>query len=103
MSRVELPPKLVGETKLYYFDFSSQIDSGVTLSTATVTAATFSGTDASPSSIISGSATISSAVVSQKITAGTLGVSYELTCTVTTSDGQTLLMVGVLPVIPKEP
>lgn len=99
-SRVELAPKLVGETETYTFDFSSRLLPGVTLSTPVCTAAVYSGTDASPSAIISGSASASGAIVSQKLTAGTLGVIYEVTCTVTTSDGQTLLLSGYLAVIP---
>lgn len=103
MNRVELPCKLTGETKTYTFDFSDEIDPGVTLSTQVVAAAVYSGTDANPSAIISGSATASGAVVSQKITAGTVGVIYEMTCTVTTSDSQTLLKTGYLAVVPKLP
>lgn len=99
--RVDLDPKLVGETRAYTFDFSNLINPGVTLSGPVVTAAVYSGTDASPSSIISGSASASGAVVTQKITAGTVGVIYELLCTVTTSDGQTLNKSGYLAVVPK--
>lgn len=99
-SRVDLPAKLVGESANYQFDFSSRLAVGETLSTAVVTASTYSGTDASPSSLVSGSASISGAVVTQKIVAGTLGVLYELLCTVTTSAGQTLLLAGFLAVLP---
>lgn len=101
--RADLPCKLTGETKTYPFDFSSEIGSGVTLSSPVVTAAVYSGTDASPASIISGSASASGAIVSQKITAGVTGVIYELTCQVATSDGQTLQQVGLIAVVPKAP
>lgn len=100
-SRVDLLPKLQGATAKYTFDFSSQLGVGVTISTQAVTAAVYSGTDASPSSIISGSATASGAVVTQAITGGTTGVVYVLTCQITTSDSQTLQLVAYLPVIPK--
>jgi hypothetical protein len=102
-TRQEIAPKLLGETRTYQFDFSSLLGSGVTISTQSVTATVYSGTDATPSNIISGSATASGAIVSQKITAGTLGVLYELLCQITTSDSQTLQMVGLLAVIPDEP
>lgn len=102
-TRADLAPKLVGETKAYTFDFSSQLGVGVTLSSPTVTATVYSGTDSSPSSIVSGSASAAGAVVTQKITAGTLGVIYELLCQVTTSDGQTLQLVGLLAIIADEP
>lgn len=99
-SRVDLAPKLAGETATYQFDFSSWLAVGETISTQSVAASVYSGTDASPSSIISGSASASGAVVSQKITAGTVGVIYQLLCTITTSAGQTLQLAGYLAVIP---
>lgn len=98
-TRPELPAKFVGETKLYEFDFSSQLAAGETISGKTVAAATYSGIDTSPSSLVSGSATNSGAVVSQMVTGGTLGVLYELTCTVVTSLSQTLQQKGYLAVV----
>lgn len=100
MSRVELPSKLASETKNVTFDFSSQLAVGETISTQAVTAAVYSGTDASPSSLISGAASASGAVVTQKVTGGVTGVLYELTCTITTSAGQTLNLVGLLAITP---
>lgn len=102
-TRQTLQPKFSGETVKYEFDFAGQLASGETISTQTVTAAVYSGTDASPSSIISGSASASGSVVTQAITAGTIGVIYELTCTITTSASQTLIITGYLPIIPKLP
>ena len=101
MSQVQsyLDPKLVGETVTAQFDFASRLGTE-TISTQVVTAAVYSGTDASPSSIISGSASSSGSIVSQKITAGTEGVVYKLLCTITTSGGQTLLMSAFLAVVP---
>jgi len=101
VNRVELDPKLVSETRTYTFDFGNYLLSGVTLSGPVCTAAVYSGTDATPSAIISGSASASGQVVSQKLTAGTVGVIYEVTCTVATSDSQTLVLVGYLAVVPK--
>lgn len=95
---VTFPSKLAAETAALAFDFASLLASGETISTQSVAAATYSGTDASPSSIISGSATASGSVVSQKVTAGTVGVIYLLTCTITTSASQVLNMVGYLAV-----
>lgn len=100
MSRVVLPPKLLGETVNEIFDFTSLLAVGETLSTASTTASVYSGTDASPSSIINGSASISGAKVTQSITGGTLGVLYELLCTVTTSASQTLSLSAYLAVAP---
>lgn len=98
--RAQLDPKLLNETRSYTFDFSSRLASGETISTQVVTASVYSGVDSSPSSIISGSATASGAIVTQKITAGTVGVLYELLCQITTSAGQTLDLAGFLAIIP---
>jgi hypothetical protein len=98
--RVILQPKRPGETKSYAFDFISQLAAGETLSTQVVTATVWSGTDASPSSLISGAATSSGSIVSQLITAGVAGVTYYLLCTVTTSTGQTLQLAAFLVVLP---
>ena len=99
-SRAILDPKLLGETKTITFDFTSNLAIGETVSTQTVTATVYSGTDASPSGVISGSASTSGAVVSQKITGGVLGVMYELLCQITTSLGQTLQQSAFLAVVP---
>lgn len=100
MNRVELPNKLAGDIKNYTFDFSGLLAVGETISTQSVAAGVYSGTDATPSAIISGAASASGAVVTQKITGGTVGVIYELTCTITTSTGETLLLSGLLAVTP---
>jgi hypothetical protein len=103
VSRVELPSKLLGETLSLNFDFAAQLEVGETISTKTVIATVYSGTDASPSSIISGAATSSGSVVSQKITSGVLGVIYELVCQVTTSAGKTCQQTGLLAIVPASP
>jgi hypothetical protein len=87
------------DTKIFYFDFTSNLAVGETISTQTVSATVWSGTDATPSNIISGSASASGAIVSQKITAGTLGVTYTILCTITTSLGQTLTQAGYLAIV----
>jgi len=99
-SRAILDPKLLGETKTITFDFTSSLVIGETISTQTVTASTYSGTDATPSGVISGIASTSGAVVSQKITGGVLGTMYELLCQITTSLGQTLQQSAFLAVVP---
>lgn len=97
---LEFPPKITGTTIILKADFAALIDVGVTLSAPVVTATVYTGTDASPSSIISGSASVSGSIVSQKITAGTEGVVYALKWQVTTSDSQTLQMTGFLALVP---
>lgn len=100
MNRIELQPKITGETALYSFPFA--VPTGVTISSAVTTATVYSGTDASPSSLINGSATISGATVSQSITAGSVGVIYYIKCTATLSDGQILAIGGYLAVVPEK-
>lgn len=100
MSRVLIPPKPVGSTYNQSFDYTSQLAVGETISTQVVTATVWQGTDATPSTIISGLASTSGAIVTQSITGGTLGVIYKLLCTITTSTGQTLLLVGYLAIVP---
>lgn len=102
MSRVTLEGKTVGESALTPFDFLSRLASGETISTASVTATVYSGTDASPSSIINGSATISGSKAIQMVVGGVLGVTYLLKCTVTTSLGQTRQLMGFLVIIPDQ-
>ena len=100
MSRIVLEAKPSGETRNEIFDFASRLALAETLSTAAVTATVYAGTDASPSAIVSGSASISGAQVTQKLTAGTEGVTYLLACSVTTSAGQTLKLYAFLTVAP---
>lgn len=100
-SRVVFSPKYTGDTLTLSFDFAAQLASGETISTQVVTATVYSGTDGSPSAIISGSASASGSIVSQKVTAGTAGVIYDLLCSVTTSAGQTLGLSAYLAVVPE--
>lgn len=102
-SRQDFPAKLLGESRILPFDFISDLGPTETISTQSVTATVWSGTDASPSSMISGAATASGTIVSQKIIGGVVGVVYYLLCTITTSLGQTLQSAGFLAVITNVP
>lgn len=101
MSRIVLSGKGANETISQSFDFAAGLALGETISTKVVTATVYSGTDASPSSVISGSPTSSGTTVTQKLTGGTLGVTYLIVCAITTSAGQTLRMSGYLVVTPE--
>lgn len=105
MSRVILAAQLVGTLQGAAFDFSSLLAAGETITGKSVTASVYSGTDALASSIISGGATSSGAVVTQLITlvGKTAGVVYELLCTITTSAGQTLRLSAFLASVPDLP
>ena len=102
-NRQDFAPKLVGATRTVVFEFLGELAMGETISTSTVTAAVYSGTDASPSSLISGSASASGTRVSQELTGGVEGVIYKLTCRITTSASNTLVKIGFLAVVPDLP
>lgn len=105
MRRLEIPSFGIAEKRKVTFPFAMDVPLGVTISSATVTASVYSGTDASPADIISGSATISGTNVVQLIdaTAAVLGVLYEVLCTATLSDGQKCSLAGYVAVAPSLP
>lgn len=98
MSRLSFDQKGPLETVSLAFDFTSSLAAAETISTKAVVVTTYSGTDAAPSSLLNGSASSSGQVVTQSITAGVAGVTYLLTCTITTSAGQTVQLSGYLTV-----
>ena len=100
VNRQEFLPKYAGATCSVVFDFTSDLASSETIDSAVVTCTEYSGTDASPSSMVSGADSTSGYLVSQLITGGVVGNVYELLCTITTSLGQTLTKPGFLAVIP---
>lgn len=99
MSQVQSFPKSSGETRVITFDFISQLAVGETISTQSVAAAVWSGVDANPSAVISGTATATGTKVMQAVTGGVVGTIYKLTCTITTSLGQTLRIFTYLPIV----
>ena len=100
MSRVTFGGKHASEIRQEVFDFTSRLAVGETISNAVVTATVYSGTDAAPSALIRGSATISGAQVKQVLMAGVLGVTYLLTCAATTSTLQELRLTAFMTIIP---
>lgn len=102
MTKAIFDAKRAGETRLLTFDFGSMLAASETLSTYSTAATVYTGTDASPSAVISGSASVSGSVVSQKVTGGTAGNIYNLICTVTTSASQTLKVAGLLAILPEQ-
>lgn len=101
--RVILDPKRVTDVELVTVDFLSLLAIGETISTKVVTASVYSGTDASPSAIISGAATSSGTTVTQSIIGGVAGAIYYLLFTITTSLSQTRTIGAFLAVIPNAP
>lgn len=98
--RVVQPAKLLGETKTFVWDFGGSLSSGETISSAAAAVSVYSGTDASPSGLLSSSPAISGSQVSQNLTAGTLGVVYEVLITAITSLSQHLQLSSFVAVVP---
>lgn len=86
--------KITTETQPCTFDFSQVLSSGETISSVVFTVLVQQGVDASPSAILSGTATISNFKVTQKITGGLTNVTYRLVATITTSLSNTYVGVG---------
>lgn len=96
---LEFPALLPSAVQTLTADFGDLMAVGETVSTQSVAATVYSGTDSSPSSIITGSASASGTVVSQKIAApSSAGNVYTLTWTITTSLSQTLKKSGLLAI-----
>ncbi len=91
--------KFTTETEPLVFDFSRVLASGETLSTCSSSASVVEGTDASPSSLLSGSPSISGNTVVQKVTAGTSGVLYRIVISTVTSASNTYTLVGDIKVV----
>lgn len=98
MARIVLQPKTPGDASNVTFDFISRLAAGETLSSASVACTVYSGTDANPSAMVSGAASVSGTKILQKIIAGTAGNVYQLVCTATTSAGMTLVLTAYLAV-----
>lgn len=78
MSNVVSESKLIGETLNVSIDFLSRLQVGESVQTAAVSIQVFSGIDANPSAMLSGSPIISGSLVTQKVIGGLPGVVYEL-------------------------
>lgn len=100
MMRQTFPAKQTSETYLATFPFQDQLAAGVTISTPSVSVTVFSGVDANPSAILSGSPAISGTNLTQLITAGVGGTIYEVEAQAYASDGQVLRVVGYIAVQP---
>jgi len=90
--------KFVNEIKSLSFEFSEVLTSGESLSTASCSVIVLDGTDANPSNLLSGGASIVGTQIYQWVQGGVAGVTYRLIATVTTSAGSTLIAIGDLPV-----
>lgn len=90
-----LPPKYKSPSGIlsYLFDWSDWLPPGVTISTATITV---------PSGItFESTVRASSTVLAKNVAGGTIGVSYPITCSVTSSEGEVGARSGLLIIVPE--
>lgn len=100
MSRVVLQPKYIGERKNFLIDFSSQMDEGTVIDSATCTISVYCGVDPTPSIMLVGTATpVPVQRVQQKIEGGVAGVIYHLTVTATTDTMELLTIHAYLAIL----
>ena len=93
------PALLPSALQLLTVDFGDALASGETISGQAVAATVYSGTDATPSSRVSGAASASGTVVSQNVLApSSAGNIYQLIWTVTTSASRTLKKSGLVAI-----
>lgn len=93
------PLKHPTEVQALTFDFTG-VAGTAALASATVAALNGLGVvDPSPAGILSGAATVSGLVVTQKVIGGLSGATYELQCTATDTAGNSFLLSALLPVI----
>ena len=92
--------KTASATEDAVFDFANQYVAGETVSSGSVTAVVYSGTDATPSAVLSGAGVASGTKFTQKVVSGVEGVAYLLTCTTTSSSGKVRSLEGFLIIVP---
>lgn len=98
-NRVVLEVKPLTEDVERIFDFTSLLQEGETISSAAFEVDVFSGSDADPEAILSGSPRVESPRVFQKFTDGELGTTYTVTCMAGTCNSQVLSLAGYLSVL----
>lgn len=101
MSRTIFPSLQSGETVTLSFDFSSRMTVGQTISTAAMSVELFSGIDAAPAALLSGSPSISGAIVTHKVAPTLPGNVYDVQCAASLATGQVLIMGGYVAVNPR--
>jgi hypothetical protein len=97
---VRLPNKDPAETKTITFVYSADLMAATTIESVEVALTVHTGEDATVATMLRGAAVINNATreVYQRVGGGVDGVTYELRCLATTSDGQAHLVAAALPV-----
>lgn len=100
MNQLIFDAKAVGELQPYIVNFSDRLQFGEGINGAAVAVSVFSGTDASPNSMLSGAASFDAAGnVTQNLTAGIAGVIYNVVFIVTGTNSHNYVKVGQLAVV----
>lgn len=100
MNQLIFPAKAIGETQPYVVNFSDRLQFGESINGAAVAVSVFSGTDPSPSSMISGTASYdANGNVTQVLTGGLVGVIYNIVFIVTGTGSHNYVKVGQLAVV----
>lgn len=97
--RTSWPSKDPAEVLVVTFDFSSEVDSGESISAAQVYAEVVFGTDPIPTAVLSGSPSVAGGAVLQAVNGGVDGAVYGVRCVATLSPtGRVLVLAANLPV-----
>ena len=81
------------------FTYTAALDSGETISTASLSVTVKSGTDAGAAAMLDGAASIVAGQVFQRIKNGVDGAVYLVRCNATLSSGRVLALGAHLPVV----
>ena len=100
MSGVVLGPKDPSTTEYFKFDYTkdTRFEVGETIVSASINISVFRGKDPEPAQLLTGPVIISGLTVSQLVTGGVLGTTYDIQCLATTSSGQVLDSCGMFTV-----
>lgn len=100
MNQIIFPAKSVSELQPYTVNFSDRLQFGEAINGASVVVSVFTGTDASPSSMLSGVASYdASGNITQSLTGGISGVVYNIVYICTGTGSHNYVKVGQLAVV----
>jgi len=95
---ITFPKKDPGEKFWISFNYASELESGETIASVSLTIEVTNGVDATPAAVMSGSPVIQTGDVVQLIQGGVARVTYAFLCLATTSAGRILARAAKLPV-----
>lgn len=93
-------PKMVVDVVPAIFDFTSDLESGETISSAVCAVSVFTGQDSSPEDLLYQTVIITGNICEQKIQKGIPGVVYDILLTVITSTGRDVEQVTRIAILP---